>query len=70
MLYGVVWNWMKRGKVLGVVLYPGIGFCALFWIGTNYLFDSEMAFLFVGAVILAGYEFVFVRKPVTSATVG
>ena len=61
MLYGVVWNWMKRGRVFGVVLYPAIGFCALFWMGTNFLFDSWMVYLAVDALILALYEFVFVR---------
>jgi hypothetical protein len=67
MLYGVVWNWMKQGKTLGIVLYPGIGFCALFWFGSNYLFDSEMVFLLVTAIILAVYESAILKSPATSA---
>lgn len=66
-LYGLVWNWIKRGRTLGVVLYPCIGFCALFWIGSNALLDSQRAVVTVAALVLAGYELIFVRKiPVRS----
>jgi oligosaccharide repeat unit polymerase len=70
MIYGVVWNWIKRGRVLGVVIYPCIGFCVLFWIGTNYLFDSQTVFLYVSAALLAGYDFAFVTPIKINATVG
>jgi hypothetical protein len=56
MLYGVVWNWMKRGRVLGIVLYPGFGFCILFWLGLNYLLDSQLVFLLPVAIMLSIYE--------------
>ena len=69
MLYGVVWNWIKRGKVLGVVLYPCFGFCTLFWIGTNYLLDQPSEILSIVAIILTGYELVFVRPTEDKATV-
>lgn len=64
MLYGLVWNSIKRGKVFGIVLYPAVGFCALFWFGTNFLFDSEMAYLLAFAIILMGYEHVLVSNPI------
>jgi hypothetical protein len=63
MFYGMAWNWIKRGRALGIVAYPAIGFCVLFWFGTNYLFDSEMVYLFVFAILLAGYDHAFVRLP-------
>jgi len=62
MLYGVVWNWIRLGKVLGVVLYPCVGFCVLFWIGDNYLLDSQPVNLLVVAIILGAYESVCVRQ--------
>ena len=56
MLYGVVWNWIRRGNVLGVVLYPCVGFCVLFWVGSNYLLDSQPVILLVVAIMLGAYE--------------
>jgi len=61
MLCGLVWNWIKRGKVLGVVLYPCIGFCVLFWVGSNILLDSPRVLMLAVAIALAGYERVFGR---------
>jgi oligosaccharide repeat unit polymerase len=61
-LYGIAWNWIKRGKALGVVLYPCLAFCVLFWVGANILLDSQRAVVSVVAIILAGYELVFVRR--------
>jgi hypothetical protein len=59
-LYGLAWNWIKRGKVLGVVLYPAFAYCALLWVAANSLLDSQRAVLLVAALILAGYERLFV----------
>jgi hypothetical protein len=61
-LYGLAWNWIKRGKVLGVVLYPAFAYCALLWVAANSLLDSQRVVLLVAALILAGYERVFVRS--------
>jgi hypothetical protein len=66
MLYGVVWNWINRGKVLGIVLYPCFGFCALFWIGSNYLLDQPSEILSIVAIILIVYELVLVKRPEAS----
>jgi hypothetical protein len=60
-LYGVVWNWIKRGKILGIMLYPCFGFCALFWVGSNLLLDSSQVWLWVTAIAVAGYELIFVK---------
>jgi|SRR5271156_121692 len=62
MLYGIAWNWIKRGKILGVVLYPCFGFCALLWIGTNSLLDSPQVLVLIVGVALASYEWVFVKS--------
>jgi hypothetical protein len=61
-LYGCVWNWIKRGKALGMVLYPCLGFCALFWVGANILLDSQRAVVFVAAIVLAAYEWLFTKR--------
>jgi hypothetical protein len=61
-LYGIAWNWIKRGKALGIVLYPCLGFCALFWVGANILLDSQRAVVFVAAVFLAAYERLFTKR--------
>jgi hypothetical protein len=62
MLYGLAWNWIKRGKVLGIVLYPCFAYCALLWFATNSLLDSQRAVMVVAAIILASYERVFVKS--------
>jgi hypothetical protein len=61
-VYGLVWNSIKLGKTLGVVLYPCLGFCVLFWIGSNALLDSQRAVLLVAAMAIVAYELIFVRK--------
>ncbi len=61
MLYGIAWNWIKRAKVLGIVLDPCFGFCILFWVGSNYLLDQPLEILSIVAIILTGYELVFVK---------
>jgi oligosaccharide repeat unit polymerase len=60
-LYGVVWHWMKRGNVFGLVLYPFFGFCILFWLGTNYLLDTPMEFLLLAAILLFLYELLLLK---------
>lgn len=62
LLYGVVWNWIRRGNVFGVVMYPFFGFCVLFWLGTNYLMDTPMELMLLAAILLSVYEFAFVLK--------
>ena len=63
MLYELVWSWIKRGKVLGIVLYPCFGFCALFWVGSNYLLDQPFEVLSIVAIILTIYELVLLKRP-------
>lgn len=62
LLYGAAWNWIKQGRVIGIVLYPCFGFCALFWVGSNYLLDQPTEILSIVVVFLALYELVFVRS--------
>jgi hypothetical protein len=51
-----------RSKVrqLGIVLYPWFGFCILFWFGTNYLLDSPIEPLLLGAFLIFAYERAFI----------
>lgn len=66
LLAGVIWNWLKRGRVLGIVLYPCVAFSILFWIGANILLDSQRADLAVAAIILGIYESASRKKPTSS----
>jgi hypothetical protein len=61
-LSGLAWNWIKRGKVIGTIMYPCIGFCILFWVGANVLLDSQRMVVLVAAIILGVYEILFARK--------
>ena len=61
-IYSIVWSWMKSGKTLGVVLYPYFGFCILFWLGGNYLLDSPVEVMSAVALLLACYEFAFMKN--------
>lgn len=63
MLYSVVWNWMKRRSILGVVLYPWFGYNASAWFGTNGLLDQTAVTLFTVAILLGGYEKLFLNSP-------
>lgn len=55
-LYGIVWTWLKMDMVVGVVLYPCFAFCVFFWIGSNYLLDSEPVVIFICALLLTVWE--------------
>ena len=58
---GWVWRSLKLGRTAGIVLYPWFAFCILFWFGTNYLLDTKVVVLFVDAVFLGIYEWLFLR---------
>ncbi len=62
MISGVAWNWIRRGKMLGILIYPALGFCVLFWIGTNFLFDVHIVVLWLVALLLVGYDRLFVVR--------
>lgn len=62
LLYGVVWRSMKRGRILGIVLYPWFAFCILFWFGTNYLFDTRIVLFFLVGLTLMLYESMMTRR--------
>lgn len=64
MLYGLVWRAVKRGKLLGIVLYPWFAFCILFWFGMNYLFDNKLVVLLLDVSLLGAYEHVMLRRPI------
>jgi hypothetical protein len=61
-LYGFAWNWIKQGNVIGIVLYPCFGYCALSWLSTNSLFDEPSEILLVVGIALACYEAIFLKR--------
>jgi hypothetical protein len=62
LLYGLVWQWMTAGHLIGIILYPYCAYCILFWFSTNGLFDQDIVALIIDALALAVYEFLFVRQ--------
>ncbi len=61
-LYGLVWRWVKEGRMAGILLYPYFAYCILFWFTTNGLFDQDIVALIIVAIILSAYEVLFVRQ--------
>jgi hypothetical protein len=62
LLYGLIWRWMIAGRLIGIVLYPYFGYCILLWFTTNGLFDQDFFVLILDVMLLAAYEFLFVRR--------
>jgi hypothetical protein len=69
LLYGLVWRWMKKGRLAGIILYPYFAYCILFWFTTNGLFELDVVALIVDVMILGAYEFLFVSEGKMSAPV-
>lgn len=53
MLYAGVWSSWKKGSPLGIILYPWLGFCLLFWFGTNYLLDTKFFVLLITSITIS-----------------
>jgi len=62
LLCGAAWRAIKKGQVMGIVLYPWVAFCILFWMGTNYLFDNKFVVLVLDVIALMAYEGLFTAK--------
>jgi hypothetical protein len=61
-LAGIAWSRFTAGKTSGVVLYPWIAFCVLFWIGWNMLLETRVFRLFGLALLLWFYDRLFLRR--------
>ena len=61
LLCGVIWRSIKRGGVLGIVVYPWFAFCILCWFGMNSLFETTALALILDVVGLSIYESLFLR---------
>jgi hypothetical protein len=55
-IYGIIWNRMKRDTAFAVIVYPCFGFSVLFWFGTNYLLSQPLEILTCTAVCISIYE--------------
>jgi hypothetical protein len=65
LLYGCLWRQLKRGAVIGVVLYPLLGYNVLEWWGTNGLLDQPLVLLIVIGITFICYEGLLVRTTET-----
>lgn len=57
------WAWVsfRRGQTLGLILFPWLGFCILFWIGSSIVFNETFFYLCEVGCILWIYERLFFR---------
>lgn len=70
LLCGWVWRSIKLGHLFGILLYPWCGFCILFWFGTNALLDTKLVVFLLVALVLSGYERLFVCNGSTENALG
>jgi hypothetical protein len=59
---GVTWSQFTAGKTLGLVLYPWVAFCILFWVGYNMLFDTRVFRLLGIGIVLSLYDQLLFRR--------
>ena len=64
---GLVWASFRRQHLIGLILYPWLGFCILFWMGSSIEFNQTFVYLAeaVGAIWL--YERMFFRPAIIDA---
>jgi hypothetical protein len=62
LMYGQIWRWMKRGNLAGILLYPYLAYCILFWFSTNNVFDQDAVALVLDVMLLGTYEFFFAKQ--------
>lgn len=62
LVYGFIWKQMKRGTVIGIVLYPWLAFSALAWFTGNMAFAYQFPFFLIAAFFLMAYEKLLVVK--------
>jgi hypothetical protein len=58
---GYVWAMFKRGRTLGIVLYPLFAYWILFWIGSNTIFNDHFFRILMAGVLLLAYDSLFGR---------
>lgn len=61
-LAGCLWRRFTSGEVAGLVLYPWMSFCILFWIGNNCLLDGRTFRLIEMVFVLSIYDWIFLRR--------
>jgi hypothetical protein len=62
LMAGYLWAKFKLGGTIGLVLYPWVAFCILFWLGWNPLFGGYFVTFSVTAVALVVYDYFFLRS--------
>jgi hypothetical protein len=64
--YGLIaayfWRRFERGRLVGLVFYPWILFCILFWIGVNFLLYDRLLHFVQVAILLGAYEYIRGRR--------
>jgi hypothetical protein len=58
---GGAWVSFRRRQVFGLILFPWLGFCILFWVGSSIVFNETFFYLCEVACILWVYERLFFR---------
>jgi hypothetical protein len=60
--YGLLWQQIRNGTIIGIILYPYCAYCILFWFATNSLFDNDFAALLIDVALISGFERLFLRS--------
>ena len=61
---GYFWRKFTEGRTMGLVLYPWVAFCVLFWLGWNTLFVNYIVPITAVGVMLTVWDAQFLRRPV------
>jgi hypothetical protein len=56
LITGAVWKSFCAGRVIGVVLYPWLGFAICLWFGDNNFLDTKMFIVLFAVACLWMYE--------------
>jgi hypothetical protein len=62
LFYGWAWKKIRAGESVGITVYPLLAFCVIFWIGTNYVFESKTLVFLLCGMVLHAYESVLAGK--------
>lgn len=60
-LAAYLWKLFQNGRVMGIVMYPWMGFSILFWFGYNVMFDARVIAVAETGIALLMWEKLFVH---------
>ncbi|QTF09266.1 oligosaccharide repeat unit polymerase [Brenneria izadpanahii] len=72
--YGVIsqlaWNSFRLNKLFGLIFYPWLFFCIIFWLGSNILIQQPTISVFFSFVFIKFYSFLLKKRKVRLSNLG